>query len=81
MNNSEKDNLVNILRTISLKKPQEDIVYNYFSAVYKDIAVSPEKDNRLSLDGFANYFSLPFVITSRLFKLFTHSNVKEKGGI
>lgn len=76
MNNSEKDNLVNILRTISLKKPQEDIVYNYFSAVYKDIAVSPEKDNRLSLDGFANYFSLPFVITSRLFKLFTHSNVK-----
>ena len=49
--------------------PQEDIVYNYFSAVYKDLAVSPEKDNRLSLDGFANYFSLPFVITSRLFKL------------
>ena len=76
MNNSEKENLVNILRTISVKKPQEDIVINYFSAVYKEIAVSPEKDNRLSLDGFTNYFNLPFVIANRLFKLFTHSNVK-----
>ena len=49
MNNSEKDNLVNILRTISLKKPQEDIFYHSFSALSHAMHVSTEKDNRLSI--------------------------------
>lgn len=76
MNNCEKENLVNVLRTVSIKKPQEDILYNYFSAVYKDIAVSPEKEIRLSIDAFINYFNLPYVIANRLFKLFSRDNCK-----
>lgn len=72
------NNTKTILLSMSHKKPSDNSIKNYFSEIFKDLTSNPDKQlMKINKTIFTSYFNLPYFISSKIFGLFTSSDLNE----
>lgn len=67
-----------ILLSMSHKKPPDNSIKNYFCEVFNDLTSNPENETKkINRRIFTSYFNLPYFISSKIFGLFTSSDLNE----